>query len=120
MAHSLDMQVVTLVKPTMHIIVILFIDYNRMQRALIRRHDLITLILQITKSVPPLFAVLIYYKHKNSASTRLHYCNIFTIYSSSLSTVVLNSRDLHEKTWRPTFTHLDNMTHNILYLKTHW
>ena len=36
----------------------------------------------------------------------------------SLSTVVLNSRDRHEKTWRPTFTHLHNMPHNILYPKS--
>ena len=35
----------------------------------------------------------------------------------SLSTVVLNSRDRHEKTWRPTFTHLHNSPHNILFTK---
>ena len=36
--------------------------------------------------------------------------NILTI---SLSMVVLNSRDRHEKTWRPTFTRLHNSPHNI-------
>ena len=35
----------------------------------------------------------------------------------SLSTVVLNSRDRHEKTWRPTFTHLHHSPHNILFTK---
>ena len=54
-------------------------------------------------------------------------CHIFAWavnYVLSLSTVVLNSRDRHEKTWRPTFLRLHNMPHNMLYLKKmteiHW
>ena len=39
-------------------------------------------------------------------------------------TVVLNSEDLHEKPWHPTFTYLDNMPHNILcpikHTEMHW
>ena len=35
----------------------------------------------------------------------------------SLSTVVPDNRDRHEKTWRPTFTCLHNTPYNILYLK---
>ena len=31
---------------------------------------------------------------------------------ASLSTVVLNSRDRHKKTWHPTFSRLHNMPHN--------
>ena len=42
----------------------------------------------------------------------------------SLSTIVLNSRDRHEKTWRPTFSRLHNTPHNTPYLKKptgiHW
>ena len=42
----------------------------------------------------------------------------------SLSTVVLNSRDRHEKTWRPTFSRLHNTPHNTPYPKKptgiHW
>ena len=34
--------------------------------------------------------------------------------SKSLSTVVLNSRDRHEKTWQPTFAYLHNMLHNMI------
>ena len=37
------------------------------------------------------------------------------MYIISLSAVVLNSRDQHEKAWHPTFAHLHNMPHNILY-----
>ena len=37
--------------------------------------------------------------------------------SDSLSTVVFNSKDQHEKTWCPTFANLHNMPHNVLYLK---
>ena len=32
--------------------------------------------------------------------------NEVTVLNLSLSTVVLNSRDRHEKTWRPTFSRL--------------
>ena len=35
----------------------------------------------------------------------------------SLSTVVLNSRDRHKKTWHPTFMRLHNTPHNILFTK---
>ena len=45
-------------------------------------------------------------------------------YVKSLSTVILNSRDRHEKTWRPTFSRLHNTPYNMLYLKKtteiHW
>ena len=36
---------------------------------------------------------------------------------ASLSTIVLNSRDQHEKTWRSTFMCLHNLPHNILFTK---
>ena len=42
---------------------------------------------------------------------------IYNIIYVSLSMVVLNSRDQHKKTWRPTFAHLHNMPHNIVYPK---
>ena len=42
---------------------------------------------------------------------------IYPIRKISLCTVVLNSRDRNKKTWHPTFAHLHNTPHNILYLK---
>ena len=39
---------------------------------------------------------------------------LYPCYNLSLSTVVLNSRDGHERTWRPTFAHLHNTPHNML------
>ena len=44
-------------------------------------------------------------------------------YILSLSMVVLNSRDRHEKTWRPTFStfsYLHNMPHIQKMTKMHW
>ena len=43
------------------------------------------------------------------------YVCIYVCMYVSLSTVVLNSRDRYEKTWRPTFTRLHNSPHNIPY-----
>ena len=57
------------------------------------------------------------YSQKVSLKLLKYFISVCNDMYISLSTIVLNSRDRHEKTWRLTFAHLHNTPHNILYLK---